>query len=701
MHKSLTRILSALAVVACTAAAAFALVYPPGTVNGTSPGPFPDTLSIWHVQNPSAVPHPALLDTVYGIGGIVTGFDAKPSGFAFYLQTSCPGTVPNPYAGVDVFTGSFNFNATPFNIALGDSVIIYGRVQEFPQTNGGTEIEGLDGVQGSQDLAYRKINSGNPLPPFFVGNVNNLRELPTNPNGELWEGMLVRIQSPMRVARVVNLGTSNSFLLVDNTVPPASAVDSVFVDGNTLTTYAPPALGVVVDMVQGIYEQRARGYRIQLRDGNDITLSTPPNLIDAYPVAENQVRVVFDRNVTSGSATNTTNYTLGSFGSVDAAVMDGTDKAVLTITSGQVHGGLETVTAVNIAGLANGLIQTTPQTRTFVNGVLTCADVQAANPDSLVNGTACFDKSRFAGTSGQVNQGALGPRMTVSGTATGIYAPLYYLTDDVQGLRSGVSVFAPLAPLVQGRRYLYVGSVQEFAGESEVSDNQYIVDQGVGASFSPVTAKVITLARDTCDYSNALIDGEDYEGMLVKVPFATIVLNTLNQQLPTNGFHIAQIRSAAPNDSSYIFVSNLNNVLTPFTHPTLGRKVAVTGVLHYANGSFRICPRNYADIEFDPTVDANPTLPARVTFAAAPNPTTSRSNISFGLPRDADVELGVYDITGRAVASLARGVLPAGNYSRAWDGRASNGSKAPAGVYFYRLRVGAETFSLRSIKLGN
>ncbi len=698
MHKSLTRILSALAVVACTAVAAFATQYPPGTVGGIQPGPYPDTLTMWHVQNPSAVPHPALLDTVYGIGGIVTGFDAKPSGFAFYLQTSHPGTVPNPYTGADIFTGSFNFNSTPFNFALGDSVIVYGRVQEFPQTDGGTEIEGLDGVQGTQDLAYRKISSGHPLPPFFVGTVNNLRELKTNPNGELWEGMLVRIASPMRVARVVGLG-SNAFIVVDNTVPPTSAVDSVFIDGNTLATYAPPALGVVVDMVQGIYEQRARGYRIQLRDGNDITLSTPPNLIDAYPVAENQVRVVFDRNVTSATATNTGNYTLGSFGSVDAAVMDGTDKAVLTITSQQSHAGLETVTAVNIAGLANGLIQTTPQTRTFVNGVLTCADVQAANPDSLSNSAACFDKSRFAGTSGQVSQGALGPRMTVSGTATGIYAPLYYLTDDVQGLRSGVSVFAPLSPLVQGHRYLYVGSTQEFFGESEVSDNQYIVDQGIGAAFSPVAAKVITLARDTCDYSNALVDGEDYEGMLVKVGFATVVQRV--DPLPTTGFHIAQIRSAAPGDTSFIFVSNLNNVLTPFTHPTLGRTVAVTGVLHYSNNSFRICPRNNADIQFDPTVDANPTMPARVTFAAAPNPTTSRSNISFGLPRDADVELGVYDITGRSVASLARGVLPAGQYSRTWDGRASNGSKAPAGVYFYRLRVGSETFSLRSIKLAN
>ena len=62
--------------------------------------------------------------------------------------------------------------------------------------------------------------------------------------------------------------------------------------------YARQCRGTVIDMVQGIYEQRTRGYRIQLRDNNDISVATPPNINDAYPIADNQIRVVFDRNVT-------------------------------------------------------------------------------------------------------------------------------------------------------------------------------------------------------------------------------------------------------------------------------------------------------------------------------------------------------------------------------------------------------------------
>lgn len=703
MLKTLTRIFSALAVVAVTAISAHALVFPPGTVGGSQPGPFPDTLNVANVQDPLAVPHPATLDTVLGVGGIITGFDAKPTGFAFYIQTSTSGTTPNAYTGIDVFTGSFNFASSPFNLAVGDSVIVYGRVQEFPATNGGTEIEGLDGSQGTQDLAFRKISSGNALPPFYVGNVNNLRELPTNPNGELWEGMLVRITTQMRVARTVGVG-NNSFLVVDNSIPVPT--DSVFIDGNTLTTFAAPALGVLVDAVQGIYEQRARGYRIQLRDGNDITLATPPNLVDAYSISETQVRVIFDRNVTTASATNVANYSLGSLGDVNAAVMDGQNRAILTVANASPHGVAETVNAVNIVGLANGLTQTATQSRTFIMGVLTAEEVQRANPDSLL-GSPCVDRSRYAGAGGQTSQGAIGPRMSLSGTVVGNFTPLYYLTDDAQGLRSGVSAFAPLGPMTVNDRYLYVGAVQEFFGESEVTDNVYLVNQGAGFAYSAIPATIAEARTDTCDVTNALTDGEDLEGMLVKLSYVRKVRRVFADgtgNLPGNGFHV-QGPIAAATDT--IFIQNLNGVLGASTaadstnpnYQTLGNVLTITGVVHYAGNTFRVCPRNGADIINHGNIAGVPTEPAQLTFGVHPNP-ARRATLSFTLPRDADIELGIFDVSGRKVVELAKGSFPAGSYTKGWAGRGSDGTQVPAGVYFARLRVGQDVRSVRTVLLG-
>lgn len=677
MTKFLTRVLSIAMLLGVTAGAAHATQWPNAT--------YPDTLNLFNVQfgmaNPGAG-NPALLDTVNGVGGIITGFDAKATGYAFYIQT----TGGNPYTGIDVFTGSFNYNAAPYNLVIGDSVIVYGRIQEF---GGGTELEGLDGVQGTNDIVVRKIGSGFTVPPIHGGTTTQLKEIPKgNVSQEQWEGMLVQIDGPLTVVRNTGVGT-NSFLLVSASAPS----DSVNIDGNTLTTYAAPANGTTVDMVRGIYEERTRGYRIQIRDGNDIVLATPPNVTDAYPVADNQIRVTFDRNVTVASATNTNNYSLGSFGSVDAAVMDGTSASIITVTNGLGHGDNESVTVTNVAGLANGLVMTTGQTRNFINGVLTCAEVQAPNADSL-GGVVCIDRSRFAGGGGQTSQGGLGPRMSMTGVVTGSFTPLHYVQDEAGGSRSGVSIFAPPTLPIVGHKMFVTGQVQEFFGESEVSSIVASADLGAVTPIAAVTPDLGAIDHDGCDVAQNLDDAEDYEGMLVKIPYAKVILAEGLVTPPTNGFHIS---NQAGTDS--IFVSNLNNVLSPFSAKPLGMTSTVTGVLHYSNNSFRVCPRSYADIvDHGMNVSVNPNVPAKVRFAAFPNPGVA-SRLEFSLPTSSDVSLGVFDVAGRQVTQLFKGHLPAGEYSRMWNGQTAAG-KASAGVYFYRLTVDGKTYSVRTVRVG-
>lgn len=681
MNKMLTRFLGA-ALLICTATVASATQYPPGPG-----GAFPDTLTIQNLQDAAAVPFLAIPDTVRGIEGIITGFDAKPTGFAFYIQDA----TGNPFTGIDVFTGSFNKNAAPWNFQIGDKVVVYGKKQEF---QGETEIEGFDNAQGTDDCIVRLISSGNTLPPFFNGTTTTLRELPTNTIAEQYEGMLVKITSTpitdqMKVARTVGVG-NNAFIVVSNAAPS----DSVFIDGNTLTTFAAPALGTNIASVQGIVNQRTRGYRIQLRDGNDIVVATPPNVTDGYAVADNQIRITFDRNVTVASATNTANYGLASFGSVDAAVMDGTSAVLLTITNGLNHGDEEIVTISNIVGLANGLPMLTSQSRTFINGVLSCAEIEAPQTDSLALAfPACVDKSRFAGTGGQLAAGVPGPRLTVVGTAVGVYQALYYINDENQGTRGGVSVFAPSAPLTVGRRYRIAGQIQEFFGETEFVNTVSITDLGPGAALEGKLATVADLARDTCDATQSLNDGEDYECMLAKLSYVKVVQRI--DPLPTTGFHVA---GPNPTFGDTIFVSNLNSVLNPFTHPALGTVMSITGVLHYTNASFRLCPRGPSDIiSHGLNVGVTPGN-GKVRFAALQNPSV-RPRLAFSLPAEAEVELGVFDVTGRQVATLEKATLPAGEYTRAWDGRTNSGAKTGAGVFFYRLKVNGETYQTKSIKL--
>lgn len=674
MLKPFSRFMAAVALV-CAAGTASAAQFPNATC--------PDSVRIAQLQDVTALCAPAVNDTVSGVGGIIIGFDPIATGFDIYLQNSQGG----PFTGIDMFTGSINTKSAPYNFAIGDSIVVeYAKKGEF-QNN--TQMLAPNGSTSSPNWIIRKVSSGNALPPFFVGTTTQLRETPTNTLAEQYEGGLVKINGPLTVVRTSltgGMGTNNSFLVID----PAAPSDSVFINGNKLTTYAPPPIGTIIQSVQGIMAQETRGYRIWLRDGNDIVTATPPNVVDAYPLTDNTIRVKFDRNVTSVTATTTSNYSLASFGSIDGAVAEGSDAVVLTITNGLAHGDLETVTVNGVASTASGLAMTSPQSRTFINGVLTAEEIQRANPDSL-NGLPCVDRSRFAGALGQIQQGGLGPRATMAGTINARYQNLYYAMDAGNVERGSVAIFAPPATLTIGRKYRFVGNVQEFFGETEFSGISVADDIGAGDPISPNVKTVIQAKMDTCDVTSILDDGEDHEGMLLTLPFVKIVQRF--PTLPTNGFHVA--------DQSYpdtIFVENFNSVLSPFTHPTLGDVVTVTGHLRYSGGSFRLAPRNYSDI-VNIGVASVGGQAGRLAFSVFPNPART-ARFQFTLPQAQDVEIGVFDVAGREVAQLFKGRLPAGSYSRDWAGRDGAGREVGAGVYFARMKSGSETLSVRTVFLG-
>lgn len=65
-----------------------------------------------------------------------------------------------------------------------------------------------------------------------------------------------------------------------------------------------------------------------------------------------------------------------------------------------------------------------------------------------------------------------------------------------------------------------------------------------------------------------------------------------------------------------------------------------------------------------------------------PNPFNPETSISFIIPENGNVQLNVFDISGREVARLINEYRIAGSHSVSF-----NASKLPTGVYFYRLSV--------------
>jgi hypothetical protein len=68
-----------------------------------------------------------------------------------------------------------------------------------------------------------------------------------------------------------------------------------------------------------------------------------------------------------------------------------------------------------------------------------------------------------------------------------------------------------------------------------------------------------------------------------------------------------------------------------------------------------------------------------------PNPFNPSTEIVFSLANDGRARLGIYDVRGRLVATLADAHFDAGPHRMAWDGRDESGAPVASGVYFYRL----------------
>jgi len=65
----------------------------------------------------------------------------------------------------------------------------------------------------------------------------------------------------------------------------------------------------------------------------------------------------------------------------------------------------------------------------------------------------------------------------------------------------------------------------------------------------------------------------------------------------------------------------------------------------------------------------------------APSPGSGPVRIAFALREAASIEIDVFDVQGRRIATPAHGTWPAGTHLVEWDGRTRNGEIAPSGLY--------------------
>jgi len=80
---------------------------------------------------------------------------------------------------------------------------------------------------------------------------------------------------------------------------------------------------------------------------------------------------------------------------------------------------------------------------------------------------------------------------------------------------------------------------------------------------------------------------------------------------------------------------------------------------------------------------------------AHPNPFNPATTINYELARGGRVNLAIYNLAGRRVATLVSEVRAAGAHSVKWNGRDDSGRGAASGVYLCRLLADGTTSSIR------
>lgn len=255
-----------------------------------------------------------------------------------------------------------------------------------------------------------------------------------------------------------------------------------------------------------------------------------------------------------------------------------------------------------------------------------------------------------------------------------------FFAAEAPGAWHGVVCYGSSAPVVPGDSVLINGMVDEYNGVTELIPAQVTV---LGTTAVPAVTDVLL-----SDVKDGSANAESYEGVLVRLPKAlacdtAFMSPTYGEWAVCLGTDTVRIDNSSTTYGIY------------YPHPAYGTdSVRVTGVVTYDNSHFKVMPRDSDDVLINPAGVAGAPAAAAAGFAlqaAYPNPASRSAAIRYSLPRDAAVSLGVFNMLGQKVATLAAGPQAAGAHQVSWSLRGDDGAPVPNGIYFYRLSAGTRS----------
>jgi hypothetical protein len=88
-------------------------------------------------------------------------------------------------------------------------------------------------------------------------------------------------------------------------------------------------------------------------------------------------------------------------------------------------------------------------------------------------------------------------------------------------------------------------------------------------------------------------------------------------------------------------------------------------------------------------------VPQDFNLTSYPNPFNPRATVHYDIPRDGDVDVAIYDISGRKVIQLDQGYHRAGTHTLSWDATDTYGRQVASGMYLLRIQAGNQVKTIK------
>jgi hypothetical protein len=261
---------------------------------------------------------------------------------------------------------------------------------------------------------------------------------------------------------------------------------------------------------------------------------------------------------------------------------------------------------------------------------------------------------------------------------------------DISDLNSPVLVADMLLPDLIWKIMYYQG----FLYVASNNDGLQVID--VTDPINPIQVNTLDLPSvSDFDIENnvAYIASTDWNGGLVTVdvthPYNPEIINIYNPSGWFQPFHVSVTGDYAYTGENFgdIKLFDVTDPASPVEldgYVTSGDIVSLESVENYlyvSDGSDGL-----QIIYNSLTTDVQENNKAANIFGNAyPNPFHNLTTISLFLNESSDVQVGIYDLSGRSLSTLFKGQMSKGKHTLHWNGTSSDGGNLPSNIYFYKV----------------